>query len=121
MVSTSPPKGRTPTAIDLNLVESLAGVGCTVEEIAAELRISARTLQRREKQKAFGAAMERGRARGRASLRRAQWKSAQAGNVTAQIWLGKQMLGQRSFERPEDTQAAAPAPLIINTYADDRP
>jgi hypothetical protein len=26
---------------------------------------------------------------------RAQWKSAMAGNTTMQIWLGKQLLGQR--------------------------
>jgi hypothetical protein len=29
------------------------------------------------------------------SLRRAQWKSAEGGNVTMQIWLGKQWLGQK--------------------------
>ena len=29
------------------------------------------------------------------SLRRAQWKSAKSGNVTMQIWLGKQWLGQK--------------------------
>lgn len=32
---------------------------------------------------------------GKASLRRMQFKSAEDGNVTMQIWLGKQMLGQR--------------------------
>ena len=32
---------------------------------------------------------------GKISLRRWQFKSAEAGNVTMQIWLGKQYLGQR--------------------------
>ena len=31
---------------------------------------------------------------GKMSLRRQQFKSAEAGNVTMQIWLGKQWLGQ---------------------------
>ena len=46
---------------------------------------------------------------GRISLRRAQFKSAIGGNVMAQIWLGKQMLGQRDFREPgnpiEDPQS----------------
>jgi transcriptional regulator with XRE-family HTH domain len=73
----------------------MAAMGCTVEEIAAELRISKRTLMRRQKDPKFLESIERGKARGRATLRRLQWKSANAGNVTAQIWLGKQLLGQR--------------------------
>ena len=31
----------------------------------------------------------------KASLRRMQYKAAEGGNVTAQIWLGKQILGQK--------------------------
>ena len=35
------------------------------------------------------------------SLRRLLWKSAQNGNVTAQIWLSKNLLGMRdNFETP---------------------
>jgi hypothetical protein len=74
----------------------LAGVGCTIEDIAAALHISESTLERRRKDPKFLAALERGRGVGRVTLRRAQWKAAMAGNVTAQIWLGKQMLGQRT-------------------------
>ena len=33
-------------------------------------------------------------AAGKMSLRREQWRSAEKGNVTMQIWLGKQWLGQ---------------------------
>ena len=36
-------------------------------------------------------------------MRRAQWKAATEGNVTAQIWWGKQFLGQRSYEQREVT------------------
>jgi hypothetical protein len=31
----------------------------------------------------------------KASLRRIQWKLAEAGNATMCVWLGKQLLGQR--------------------------
>jgi transcriptional regulator with XRE-family HTH domain len=89
------PTGRPPVAVDAEKVELMAAMGCTVEEIAAELRISKRTLMRRQKDPKFLESIERGKARGRATLRRLQWKSANAGNVTAQIWLGKQLLGQR--------------------------
>ena len=89
------PTGRPPVTVDAEKVELMAAMGCTVEEIAAELRISKRTLMRRQKDPKFLESIERGKARGRATLRRLQWKSANAGNVTAQIWLGKQLLGQR--------------------------
>lgn len=32
---------------------------------------------------------------GKMSLRRAQWQAAEGGNVTMQIWLGKQWLDQK--------------------------
>lgn len=89
------PTGRPSITVDAEKVELMAAMGCTVEEIAAELRISKRTLMRRQKDPKFLESIERGKARGRATLRRLQWKSANAGNVTAQIWLGKQLLGQR--------------------------
>jgi len=38
---------------------------------------------------------------GRSSLRRLQWKSATNGNITMQIWLGKQYLGQRDMHSAE--------------------
>lgn len=115
--------GPPQTDIDLTTVEKLAAIGCTLEEIGAVVGLSKRTLIRRENDdEEFLEAIERGRAQGRMSLRRAQWKSAMGtdlipGNITAQIWLGKQLLGQRSFEKEEKTDTAAVAPpLIIQTY-----
>lgn len=40
------------------------------------------------------AALERGRESGKASLRRLQWKAANAGNTTMLVWMGKQYLSQ---------------------------
>jgi len=82
--------GRPLAKIDAEVVRKLAGYGCTVSEIAAVVDCDKRTLERR-----FAAVMEKGREHGKASLRRQQFKLANAGNATMLIWLGKQQLGQR--------------------------
>ena len=127
------PRGGTPpdsvsapglkkTPIALELVEKLASVGCTLEEIGAVVGVSERTLIRREKNEKFRDAMKRGRSCGRVNLRRMMWKSAMGGNVRALIRLGKQMLGQRSFEGKEKNYAdRAMPPLIIQGYGKDDP
>ena len=43
----------------------------------------------------FAEVMERGRAKARISVRRAQFKLLENGNCTMAIFLGKQLLGQR--------------------------
>jgi hypothetical protein len=75
--------------VDENTVQRLAGIGCTVAEIAAVTGVDKRTLER-----GYAASIEKGRERGKRSLRRMQWKAAKTGNVTMMIWLGKQLLAQ---------------------------
>jgi hypothetical protein len=88
--------GRRPTPIDYNEVYKLAGIQATDEEIAAWIGMTAEGFRKRKlKDKELQDIMFRGRGKGRASLRRSQWTLAQAGNATMNIWLGKQMLGQR--------------------------
>lgn len=82
--------GPKPKAVNADHVRSLAAIHCTLAEIAAVCGVSVDTLQRR-----FAKEIEIGRATGRSSLRRVQWKAAEAGNATMQIWLGKQILGQK--------------------------
>ena len=99
-----PKLGRPKKHIDLELVEKLAHIQCTYAEIASTLGISVDTLQRNEH---FAATYKRGAEGGRKSLRRMQFESANRGNVTMQIWLGKQYLGQSDQRtelqlRPED-------------------
>jgi hypothetical protein len=77
-------------------LRALGSIQCTQEEAAAVLRVSRATLWRffvayPEAVEAF----DEGKEEGKASLRRAQFKSALAGNAAMQIWLGKQLLGQR--------------------------
>ena len=83
---------RPKKVIDETQVIELAKLGCTQEEIACVLQCSVDTLDRR-----FAETMKRGMAELKVSLRRMQVKSAEGGNVTAQIWLGKNLLGQSEY------------------------
>lgn len=88
-------RGRPEAQFDLDQVEKLAIIGCTEEEIAWFFDCNPRTVNRRKKRSEdFCHALEKGRNKGNMSLRRLQWKNAELGNVTMQIWLGKQRLGQ---------------------------
>lgn len=85
--------GRPREEVDPEEIEKLASIHCTNEEIAAVLGVSEDTITRN-----FADRIKSGKARGRASLRRRQWASSEpgkAGSVSALIWLGKQLLGQK--------------------------
>ena len=77
--------------IDYEMVEKLAGIQCTQQEIASFLGCSVDTLQRDEK---FCGLYKKGQENGKMSLRRIQYKLAEK-NPTMAIFLGKQYLGQR--------------------------
>lgn len=97
--------GRKPVEIDLEQLEKLASLQCTDEEIAAWFHCSSRTIEMRRKDPQFKEVMERGKAMGRISVRRAQMKLLEAGNATMGIWLGKTVLGQRDVTPIELTGA----------------
>jgi hypothetical protein len=95
-------RGRPRIEIDLELVKKLCSIQCTAEEIASLLDVSEDTLDLRLKDAGYANFTEfhiKNRMVGKISLRRSQWKSSTNGNVTMQIWLGKQYLGQK--EQPE--------------------
>ena len=72
-------------------IEKLASIGCNYEEIATIAKCSTKTLQRK-----YGSLIENGRAKGRMSLRKAQFEAAvNEHNPAMLIWLGKQWLGQK--------------------------
>lgn len=110
--------GRKKVKIDYDTVKNLAKICCTQEEIASVLGCSVKTLQRR---KQFNKAYQDGLNDARASLRRLQWKSAASGNITMQIFLGKNLLGQRDRfaedERSEDKEKVT----IINDLPQEPP
>jgi hypothetical protein len=80
--------------IDLAELEKLSSLQCTDEEVAHWFGVTTRTIERRRKVRKFAEAMERGKARGRISVRRMQMKLLEEGNATMGVWLGKQLLGQ---------------------------
>ena len=93
------PRGR-PIAktIDLSELEKLASIQCTDDEIADFFNMDRRTLTRKKKQVEVRNAIERGKAKGRISVRRRLFQIAQsdkAGSVAAAIFLGKALLGYR--------------------------
>lgn len=92
-----PTKGRPRLVLNETgekAILNLSQYRCTDEEIAAFLNCTVETLQARHNRKAFLENKKRGLEGGKASLRRMQWESAKNGNVTMQIFLGKNMLGQ---------------------------
>lgn len=105
---------RPPLDINADDVEKLAAIACTTAEIAAFVGCSADTLERR-----FMDVMQRGREKGKASLRRMQWKSAEKGNVTMQIWLGKQLLKQTDHAEVSDNESAEVEKITPAVYLEE--
>jgi len=87
--------------IDPKQVQKLASLGCTNKEMSEFFGCSADLLE-----KSFSEYLTKGRAEQRIRLRQLQWKSAEKGNVTMQIFLGKNMLGQQ--DKIESTELDEP-------------
>jgi hypothetical protein len=88
-------RGRGKKArIDLIELEKLAMLQCTDQEIAAWFGVAVKTIERRRSEPRFAEVMERGKAKGRISVRRQQMKLLEDGNATMGVWLGKNLLGQ---------------------------
>ncbi len=87
----------------LERVKMLAAGQHTQAEAAAILGVSLATFEGflRSNEKAREV-WEEGRGSGQGSLRRMQFLAAQKGNVTMQIWLGKQYLGQKDKSEVEN-------------------
>ena len=92
--TTSPKMGRPKADIPLDELERLSSLRCTIQEAAMHLKVGLTTLKDRLREPEYRDAWDRGNASACISLRRAQFESAMKGNVSMQIWLGKQWLGQ---------------------------
>lgn len=89
--------GRPKVKIDWENAQKMAAIHCTAKEICDVLGISDDTMLRACKKMhgiTFAEWIDQKRGPGKLSLRRLQWQTAQSGNVTMQIWLGKQWLDQ---------------------------
>jgi hypothetical protein len=84
-------RGRKKIELDEEEIKKLAGLGCTVEEIANFFGVGKRTLERN-----YGAAINKGRECVKINLKKKQYDIAMKGNVKMLIWLGIQYLEQRN-------------------------
>lgn len=83
---------------DFDKLVKMIEIQCTQDEICDIFGMTAETLNTRLQERgeeSFSTLYQKHQANGKKSLRRAQWDTAKAGNATMQIWLGKQVLGQR--------------------------
>ena len=102
--------GRPKKKLDYELVEKLASIHCTQEEIAEVLSVSARTLQR---DREFCRIYKKGMQMGKISIRRAQFKKALDGDTSMLIWLGKQLLGQKD-QLKNEVDVTQPIQLLVD-------
>ena len=112
-----PKAGRKAIKINLGELERLCQLQPTDAEIASFFKVSVKTIERRKKQPAFAAAMERGKAQGWLNVRRLLFAQAAKGNVAASIFLAKNILGYRDMVNTELTGAAG-GPIQIASKPD---
>ena len=84
--------GRDKKVVVPEEVEKLAKLWCTNQEIAEWFGIDTNTLKYN-----FSDLIAKGRSETKQALRRAQLKNALEGNTVMQIWLGKNILGQKKY------------------------
>jgi hypothetical protein len=90
--------GRHRIIVDWEKVDKYLQAQCDGVSVASILGISADTLYLRcveEKEMTFTAYSAKKKAEGVQLLKAKQFQTAMSGNVTMQIWLGKQYAGQR--------------------------
>jgi hypothetical protein len=97
MKSDKKKRGRPQSAVDLDTLERLAGLACTIEEAAAVLRVSKRTLLRRLENPKYKRVWDEGLLKANVSLRRRQWTLANSDapqSAAMLLHLCKHRLGQ---------------------------
>lgn len=95
--------GRDKKVVVPEEVEKLAKLWCTNQEIAEWFGIDTNTLKYN-----FSDLIAKGRSETKQALRRAQLKNALEGNTVMQIWLGKNILGQKESPVNEDMNKILP-------------
>ena len=88
---------RPKKIINQKQFEAMCAIQCTKEEICNVLDVTDKTLNNWCNEvygQDFSVVFRQKRDGGKTSLRRNQWKLAENGNSTMQIWLGKQILKQ---------------------------
>ena len=89
--------------IDTKQLQNLARLGCNNKEIGEFFGCSADLIE-----KSYSEFLTKGRSEQKMRLRQLQWNSAERGNITMQIFLGKNILGQT--DKVETTNLEQPLP-----------
>jgi|TARA_B100000424_G_scaffold240961_1_gene208770 DNA invertase Pin-like site-specific DNA recombinase len=90
--------------LDKEIIERLALIMCSYEEIAMVMETSVDNLKKRYKE-----VIDKGRAEGKKGLRRAQYeKAVKDKDVRMLIFLGKNYLDQK--DQPSETESNEPLP-----------
>lgn len=110
-------RGGVPTPTEVTdaqwkVLESMAGDGCTHDEMAAYLGISKRTLYAPHLRDKFARLTEMAWAKTKWDVRKRQKRAAIKGNPVDRIWWGKQYLGQ------SDKQQVTNAPSVLDAVGD---
>jgi len=90
-------RGPKKIKIDWKEFDKLCAMQCTLPELAEWFGCSVDTIERRckeDKKLKFAEYFKKKRTKGKISLRRAQFQTANKGSASLLIWLGKQYLGQ---------------------------
>ena len=110
---------------DFKTLVAMVRIQCTQAEVCGILEMTDETLNTRLAERgevSFSALYKKHGDEGKASLRRMQWKSAEAGNATMQIWLGKQVLNQRDkrdLDHSSTDGSLRPQRIIICAAGED--
>ena len=115
--------GRPTIEISQDEFEKLCVMQCTKSDIANWFGCSEDTIERwckRTYGETFAVVFAQKREKGKVSLRRMQWKSAEAGNVTMQIFLGKQYLGQKDQQGIEIAESKEKFAEVLDVWQKKR-
>ena len=88
----------------IKLVENMAAIMCTDEEIAQCLNCSRDLFYTEDNKEVYRQAIKKGQGQGKQSLRRLQFELAKKGNCTMLIWLGRQYLNQSENNIDDDAK-----------------
>ncbi len=93
----TPKSGKTaPIILNEEQLETLAGMGCTMKEMASFFKCSVDTISNN-----YSESIERGRESGKASVRRMLWAQGQKGNSVALKYLIHNILKEKIEDKAE--------------------
>jgi len=96
-------RGKKYKTHDQEMIKRLASTMCTYAEIGYIIGMTGDGVKRR-----FNKAIEEGRAKGKASLRQAQFDKALQGDTRMQIWLGRNYLDQKDDPNAQENTSPLP-------------